>query len=147
MRLRVKSLRRGASILTLMVKLLAVAPPRRIETFREFISVESTCRGRRFRHRTNFRDSIRGDFGTYDWQSAQFNDRCWCPMRADLHKVLTEQPRHCSGSWNLKTHISFRDYDESRENRYSLPKGKAVMQLRELEPWNEDKDFTDKLGR
>ena len=68
-------------------------------------------------------------------------------MRPDLNKVLTEQPRRGSNSRNLKTHFSFRDYDDSREDRYSLPKrGKALMGNRELGPWNEDKDFTDKLG-
>jgi hypothetical protein len=68
-------------------------------------------------------------------------------MRPDLNKVLTEQPRHGSNSRNLKTRATFKDYDDSREDRYSLPKrGKALMGNRELGPWNEDKDFTDKLG-
>src|SRR5690349_20130087 len=68
-------------------------------------------------------------------------------MRSDLDKVLTERPRWGSGARNLKTHISFRDYDESREDRYSLPKrGKALMGNRELGPHDESKDFTDKLG-
>jgi hypothetical protein len=68
-------------------------------------------------------------------------------MRADLNKVLTEQPRRGSDSRNLKTHASFKDYDDGREDRYSLPKrGKLVMHNRELGRWDESKDFTDKLG-
>jgi hypothetical protein len=61
--------------------------------------------------------------------------------------LLTEQPRWGSGSRNLKTRRVFKDYDEAREDRFSLPKrGKALMHNRELGPWNEDKGFTDKLG-
>src|SRR5215469_17246972 len=68
-------------------------------------------------------------------------------MRPDLNKVLTEQPRRGSNSRNLKTRATFRDYDAGRDDRYSLPKrGKLVMHDRELGPWNEDKDFTDRLG-
>ncbi len=37
----------------------------------------------------------------------------------------------------------FRDYDDSLEDRYSLPKrGKMVMGNRELGPHDESKDFT-----
>jgi hypothetical protein len=68
-------------------------------------------------------------------------------MRPDLHKVLTEQPRRGSNSRNLKTRVHFRDDDESREDRYSLPnRGKMVTGNRELGPHDESKDFTDKLG-
>jgi hypothetical protein len=58
-----------------------------------------------------------------------------------------EQASHGSNSQNLKTRTRFKDYDEAREDRYSLPKrGKVLMHNRELGPWNENKDFTDKLG-
>lgn len=68
-------------------------------------------------------------------------------MRPDLHKVLTEQPRRGSDSRNLKTGARFKDYDEAREDRYSLPKtGKMLMGNRDLGPYDESKDFTDKLG-
>lgn len=68
-------------------------------------------------------------------------------MRPDLDKVLTERPRWGSDSRNLKTRARFKDYDESRGDRYSLPKrGKMVMANRELGPHDESKDFTDKLG-
>ena len=68
-------------------------------------------------------------------------------MRTDLDKVLTEQPRRGSGSCNLKTRVHFKDYDEAREDRYSLPKtGKMLMGNRDLGPHDESKDFTDKLG-
>lgn len=68
-------------------------------------------------------------------------------MRPDLNKVLTEQPRRASNSRNLKTRVHFRDYDERREDRYSLPKrGKMVMDNREFGPHDESKDLTDKLG-
>lgn len=68
-------------------------------------------------------------------------------MRPDLEKVLTEQPRRGSVLRNLETRLRFRDYDDSREDRYSVPKhGKMVIGNRELGPWNEDKEFTDKLG-
>jgi hypothetical protein len=68
-------------------------------------------------------------------------------MRPDLDKVLTERPRWGSASRNLKTRARFKDYDESREDRYSLPmQGKMVMGNRELGPHDESKDFTDKLG-
>jgi hypothetical protein len=68
-------------------------------------------------------------------------------MRADLHKVLTEQPRRGSDSRNLKTRVRFKDYDDTREDRYSLPiTGKMLMGNRDLGPHDESKDFTDKLG-
>jgi hypothetical protein len=68
-------------------------------------------------------------------------------MRADLHKVLTEQPRRGSASRNLKTRAHFKDYDAARDDRYSLPKtGKMLMGNRDLGPHDESKDFTDKLG-
>ena len=68
-------------------------------------------------------------------------------MRADLHKVLTEQPRRGSDSPNLKTRVRFTDYDDAREDRYSLPKiGKMLMGNRDFGPHDESKDFTDKLG-
>ena len=68
-------------------------------------------------------------------------------MRPDLNKVLTEQPRRGSNSRNLKTRVHFRNYDESREDRYSLAKrGKMVIGNREFGPHDESKDFTDKLG-
>ena len=68
-------------------------------------------------------------------------------MRADLNKVLTEQPRRGSDSRNLKTRARFKNYDESTEDRYSLPKiGKMLMGNRELGPHDESKAFTDKLG-
>jgi hypothetical protein len=68
-------------------------------------------------------------------------------MRPDLHKVLTEQARRGSESRNLKTRIRFKDYDDSGEDRYSLPKrGKMLMGNRDLGPHDESKDFTDKLG-
>jgi hypothetical protein len=68
-------------------------------------------------------------------------------MRADLNKVLTEQPRRGSDSRNLKTRARFKSYDDSKEDRYSLPKtGKMLMGNRELGPHDESKGFTDKLG-
>ncbi len=68
-------------------------------------------------------------------------------MRADLNKVLTEQPRRGSDSRNLKTRARFKNYDDAREDRYSLPKiGKMLMGNRDLGPHDESKDFTDKLG-
>ena len=68
-------------------------------------------------------------------------------MRPDLHKVLTERPRWGSHSRNLKTGARFKDYDDTREDRYSLPKtGKMLMGSRELVPHDESKDFTDKLA-
>jgi hypothetical protein len=68
-------------------------------------------------------------------------------MRPDLDKVLTERPRWGSQSRNLKTRACFKDYDDGREDRYSLPKrGKMLMGNRERGPWNEDKDFSDNLG-
>jgi hypothetical protein len=68
-------------------------------------------------------------------------------MRADLHKVLTEQPRRGSDSRNLKTRVRFKDYDDTRVDRYSLPiTGKTLMGNRDLGPHDESKDFTDKLG-
>jgi hypothetical protein len=68
-------------------------------------------------------------------------------MRPDLNKVLTEQPRRGSDSRNLKTRTRFKNYDEAREDRYSLPKiGKMLMGNRELGPHDESKAFTDKLG-
>ncbi len=54
-------------------------------------------------------------------------------MRADLNKVLTEQPRRGSDSRNLKTRARFKNYDDAREDRYSLPKiGKMLMGNRDL---------------
>jgi hypothetical protein len=68
-------------------------------------------------------------------------------MRDDLNKVLTERPRRGSDSRNLKTGARFKDYDEAKEDAYSLPKrGKALMGNRALGPHDESKDFTDKLG-
>jgi hypothetical protein len=68
-------------------------------------------------------------------------------MRADLNKVLTEQPRRGSDSPHLTTRARFKYYDDSREDRYSLPKiGKMLMRSRDLGPHDESKDFTDKLG-
>ncbi len=68
-------------------------------------------------------------------------------MRADLIKVLTEQPRRGSDSRNLKSRARFKSYDDSKEDRYSMPKtGKMLMGNRDLGPHNESKDFTDKLG-
>src|SRR5215469_15849210 len=68
-------------------------------------------------------------------------------MRPDLNKVLTEQPRRGSDSRNLKTRACFKNYDETREDRYSLPKtGKMLMGNRDLGPHDESKAFTDKLG-
>jgi hypothetical protein len=68
-------------------------------------------------------------------------------MRTDLHKVLTEQPRRGSASRNLKTRARFKDYDDTRDDRYALPKtGKMLMGNRDLGPHDESKDFTDKLG-
>ena len=68
-------------------------------------------------------------------------------MRDDLDKVLTEQPRRGSDARNLKTRARFKDYDDAKEDTYSLPKhGKALMGNRELGPHDESKDFTDKLG-
>lgn len=64
-------------------------------------------------------------------------------MRADLNKVLTEQPRRGSDSPNLKTRARFKNYDDAREDRYSLPKiGKMLMGNRDLGPHDESKDFT-----
>lgn len=49
-------------------------------------------------------------------------------MRADLNKVLTEQPRRGSASPHLKTRARFKTYDDSKEDRYSLPKqGKMLL--------------------
>ena len=68
-------------------------------------------------------------------------------MRDDLNKVLTERPRRGSDSRNLKTGARFKDYDDAKEDAYSLPKrGKALMGNRALGPHDESKDFTDKLG-
>jgi hypothetical protein len=68
-------------------------------------------------------------------------------MRDDLDKILTEQPRRGSDARNLKTRARFKDYDDAKEDTYSLPKrGKALMGNRELGPHDESKDFTDKLG-
>ena len=69
-------------------------------------------------------------------------------MRDDLNKVLTERPRRGSDSRNLKTRARFKDYDDAKEDAYSLPKrGKALMSNRALGPHDESKDFTDKLAR
>ena len=68
-------------------------------------------------------------------------------MRDDLNKVLTERPRGGSDSRNLKTRARFKDYDDAKEDAYSLPKrGKALMGNRALGPHDESKDFADKLG-
>jgi hypothetical protein len=68
-------------------------------------------------------------------------------MRADLNKVLTEQPLRGSNTRNLKTRARFKDYDDARANHYSLPKtGKMLMGNRDRGPHDESKDFTDKLG-
>ena len=68
-------------------------------------------------------------------------------MRPDLNKVLTEQPRGGSDSSNLKTRARFKNYDEAREDRYSLPKtGKMLMGNRDLGSHNESKVFTDRLS-
>ena len=68
-------------------------------------------------------------------------------MRPDLNKVLTEQPRGGSDSSNLKTRARFKNYDEAREDRYSLPKtGKMLMGNRDLGSHDESKVFTDRLG-
>ena len=68
-------------------------------------------------------------------------------MRPDLNKVLTEQPRRGSNSRNLKTRTRFKNYDHTREDRYSLPKtGKMLMGNRDLGPHDETKSITDRLG-
>jgi hypothetical protein len=68
-------------------------------------------------------------------------------MRADLNKVLTEQPRRGSASRNLTTRAHFNSYDDAGEDRFALPKtGKMLMGNRDLGPHDESKEFTDNLG-
>jgi hypothetical protein len=55
--------------------------------------------------------------------------------------------RRGSASRNLKTRARFKNYDDAREDRYSLPKiGKMLMGNRDLGPHDQSKAFTDKLG-
>jgi hypothetical protein len=69
-------------------------------------------------------------------------------MRPDLNKLLTERPRAGSAFRNRKTHLRFKSYDDSKEDRYSLPKtGKMLMENRDFGPYDANsKEFTDKLG-